>query len=94
MKRSENTAIVLLMTTAAILAAVIIGGFVNAPEQAFADASTRDGDYTIATGAYDNDTDLLYVIDMAAQKLNVYVVNTQTKAIELRDKVNLRQAFR
>lgn len=94
MKNNENSAIMLLLISTAILTALLISIYSNTSQPAFADAATRAGDYTMATGAWDDQVDLLYVIDIGAQKLNAYVVNINTSAIEFRDSVDLTKVFR
>lgn len=93
MKTNQNTAIIMMLISAAILSAVLVGTYTNTSQRAYADTGTRDGDYTMAAGMYASDRDLLYIIDIANQKLNVYVININTRAIEFGDSVDLRQIF-
>jgi len=99
---NQNTVIVLLMISASILTAFLLGGFVM-QDRADADAPARSPDmvvsrppnmYTMCTGAWDDTIDILYVLDINAQKLNAYVTNDKTEAIEQFDSISLPQAFR
>jgi hypothetical protein len=94
MRNNQNTAIVLLLISASILTAVLIGVWAGSSEPAFAGTTTRDGDFAVATGAFSDQIDVLYMVDISAQQLNAYVVNVNTRAIELRDSVDLERAFR
>lgn len=87
MKNTENVTIVLLLVTAVILGAMLIGS-------ARADTPTRFGRYILCTGAHSESKDLLYIIDVETNVLNVYEVNTNKKVIEMRDSVKLDTAFR
>ncbi len=42
---------------------------------------------------WDTNIDILYVMDINAEKLNAYVTNTKTEAIEQFDTISLPQAF-
>ena len=102
-KNNQNTLIVLLMISASILTAFLVGGFVATQETADADAPAHSPDmvvsrppnmYTMCTGAWDSTIDILYVLDINAQKLNAYVTNDKTEAIEQFDSIALPPAFR
>ena len=60
---------------------------------AHADTPVRGGDYIMITGAYSDSVDLLYVIDVVAQKVNTYVFNPQTNELVLRDQFDLKPVF-
>ena len=94
MESNQNTVIVLLTVTAAILAAVLVGSYTDTAEQAWADAPATGGDYTVTTGAWDATIDLVYVINIAGKQLNAYVINPKNKALEVVDKVDLKKTFR
>lgn len=102
-QNNQNTVIVLLMISASILTAFLVGGFVATQETADADAPAHSPDmvvsrppnmYTMCTGAWDSTIDILYVLDINAQKLNAYVTNDKTEAIEQFDSIALPPAFR
>ena len=96
MKNDQNTVIVLLCISAAVLAGLLVGhALADAPALSPSFAVVRPANiYTICTGAWDKEIDILYVLDVNAQQLNAYVTNTKTEAIELFDSVSLPQAFR
>jgi len=88
MQNNANVVIVLLVISAAVLTAVLVG-------TAYADSSsTRAGDYAAATGSLDTERDLLYVIDIAAGRLNVYNVNRKSNTIDLGGSVDLARPSR
>lgn len=102
MNSNQNTVIVLLMISAGVLTGLLVGGFVGTQGPAEADTSTRSPNvaisvppnaYSICTGGWDTNIDILYVMDINAEKLNAYVTNTKTEAIEQFDTISLPQAF-
>ena len=88
MKDTKNLTIALLCVSATVLATALA-----LLPSAHADAPVRGGEYIMITGAYSGKTDLLYVIDVAVQKVNTYVFNPQTNELLLRDQFNLRPVF-
>ena len=92
MKNTQNVTIAVLTVTACILLAMVLGSFL-ADRATAGVPSIKQGDYIMGTGAYSNDRDLLYLIDIAARRLNVYWPNINTNSLELVDKVDLQQAF-
>jgi len=78
---THNTTIVLLLITAGILTAMLLSAYVGDPT-AYGDASVRQAQYILATGAYDENTDLLYVVNIATQKLVVYAPNIAKRTID------------
>lgn len=92
MKNNQNLAIVVLAITATILLAMLLGLRADAP--AYAEASIKQGDYIMVNGAITQGTDFVYIIDIAARKLNVYALDRRAgKGIEIRDSVELERAF-
>ena len=92
---SQNVTIAMLLVTAAILTAVLIGTFAGTGQVARAEASVSAGDYTMTTGVMSgSNVRLLYVINMDMQKLNVYRVDHKTGAIAIKDQVDLARAFK
>ena len=103
MKSNQNIVIVLLLISAAVLTAFLVADYFGTGRQARADAPAQSPSfavvrpsniYTMCTGAWDKDVDILYVLDTNSQRLNAYVTNTRTEAIELFDSISLPQAFR
>ena len=92
MKDTKSITIAMLCVLAAILVTVLVLTYDS--NQALADTSIRGGDYIMVTGNYSKSLDLLYVIDVAQQKINVYAIDENNKVITMRDQVNLKQVFR
>ena len=83
MKNTQNTTIVLLLITAAILTTMLLPAFMNDPEStAYGDGSVRQGKYIVATGGYDIHTDLIYIVNIESQKLCVYAPNMGKRTID------------
>ena len=47
----------------------------------------------IATGSFNQETDFVYVLDIASAKLNVYYPNLNNNTLELGDAVDLAKSF-
>ncbi|MDY7009813.1 MAG: hypothetical protein SVV80_03585 [Planctomycetota bacterium] len=92
MKDNKNITIAMLCVSAAILATAITLTYDS--DQAFADTSIRGGDYIMVTGNVSKSLDLLYVIDIAEQKINVYALDEQNNALRRLDQASLKQMFR
>ncbi len=93
MQKTQNITIVLLLMTAAILTSLLAGSWLYT-EPAYASGTSRAGDYIMANGTFDSDTDFIYVLDVANAKLNLYYPNINTKALTLGTSVDLRSTFR
>lgn len=79
---SRNTTLALLTITACLLGTVVL--LVQTNHSAVAAGSeSRAGDYILCPGAISTGTDLVYVIDIASQKLNAYGANINTRTVEL-----------
>ena len=93
MKQTQNTTIVLLVVTASILTSLLVASYVYT-EPAYAHtASAKGGDYVIAVGQFNQESDFVYVLDIANSKLNIYYPNINTNALALGDTVDLARAF-
>ena len=92
MKDTKNVTIAMLCVSAAILATVMALSYNS--NQALADTSIRGGDYIMVTGNLSKSLDLLYVLDIAAQKINVYALDENENAVKMYDQVNLKQVFK
>ena len=77
MKDTQNVTIMLLGITAVVLGAMVVSAF--RAEPAYAESAGRASRYIVAPGAWSNDRDVFYVIDLASRRLNLYAVNTQTR---------------
>ncbi|MDP6046204.1 MAG: hypothetical protein QGH94_13800 [Phycisphaerae bacterium] len=82
MNNTQNTTIVLLLVTAAILAAMLIPAFDDQGSVAYGDSSVRQGKYIMATGGYDENIDLIYIVNIETQKLCVYAPNLAKRTID------------
>ena len=96
MKNNENILILLLVVTAGILIAMLVGSW-NAQNAYAASSSDRLGDYIMVTGAMTSNRELLYVIDVPSKKLLVYFadpVKGQGRFEVVDDRINLANVFR
>jgi hypothetical protein len=93
MQKTQNITIVMLLMTAAILSSLLIAGWLYT-EPAYASGVSRAGDYIMASGQYDADTDFIYVLDMANAKLNVYYPDINTNQLKIGVTVDVGAAFR
>jgi hypothetical protein len=93
MKTTNNLMLVLLVVTAAILGAILVGSYTA--QVANADISIKQGDYLIGSMTIASSRDLIYVIDISARKMNVYtVINSQSNRIDGIDMgIDLDRAF-
>jgi len=92
MKRTDNLTIGVLAATAAVLALLLVASFLQQPAWA-GQPGVKGGDYIMAVGSYNDQTDFLYVIDIAAERLNVYYVNITAGALALGATEDLHRAF-
>ena len=91
--RNANLTIMLLLASAAVLTALLAVQLLDTPA-ARADSSVRGGDYIVVPGAYNSNFDMIYILDVSAQKLNVYELDfVQSKGLELRDQLDLNKVF-
>lgn len=98
MKNNQNLTIAILSVCAAVLLTLVIATHMDSGKS-FGAASVNQETYRglrMVEGRYDPVTDLVYVIDESARRLNVYYCN-RTKpgahVMELVDSVNLDQVF-
>jgi len=92
MRNPQNVTIVLLTITAAILAAILAGAWSDRPAMA-AYSSVSKGDYILVPYQWSDALDFMIVIDVAAHRMNVYVPNKTTKALDLGPQVDLERVF-
>lgn len=92
MHDKTNITIAMLIVSAAILGGMMLAGTLTAP--ATAATPIRGGDYIMVTGSYLGAIDILYVLDIAAGKMNAYVTHpVEPFSLTLKDQINLKQAF-
>jgi hypothetical protein len=94
MQKTQNITIVMLLMTAAILTSLLAAGWLYTEQPAYAGGVSRAGDYIMASGQYDADTDFIYVLDMANAKLNVYYPDINTNQLKIGVTVDVGAAFR
>ena len=94
MNDKQNTMIVLLLISAAMLASMLfVAHQTRQPAQA-GNTATRAGDYIISPGSREEASDNLYVIDVRAQRLLVYVIRPGMTKMEAVDFVDLKKFFK
>lgn len=92
MKNTKNVTITMLCVLATILITVLALTYNS--DQAMAGTSIRGGDYIIVTGNWSKSLDLLYVIDVAQEKINVYTLDENSNTVRMLDQRSLKQLFR
>jgi len=94
MKDPQNLTIVLLLITAVTLSAMLITAYRDRDDAAYAAApAIKGGDYLIAPGAVSASTDAVYVLDIGAQRLNMYFTNPNARSLDMADSIDLSRAF-
>lgn len=90
----KNLAIGVLSITATILlvGVLLAGLFTTQEARAFAQID-RGGDYIVVTGQFSSTSELIYVTDAAAQRMNLYSYETTTRQFVLWDSIDLRAVF-
>jgi hypothetical protein len=93
MRDKSNLTIGVLSITAIVLLVgllLTLGGHGNAMGMGQID---RGGDYILVTGQFSDSSELIYVTDAAAQRMNVYSYDSTTRQFVLWDTVDLRRVF-
>jgi len=93
MKNTQNLTIVLLIVTASILSTLLLAGFVYNQPACAGTAQSKGGDYIMAAGSYNQESDFIYVIDIANNKLNIYYANINNNSLVPGGTVDLGKAF-
>ncbi len=93
MNDSGNITIGLLVVTAVILTSMLVGTFFQTAQPVLAEGPARSGNYIVASGRWNVNVDITWIINVAARQLNIYYANHKTDSIELIDTVDLEQAF-
>jgi hypothetical protein len=79
-----------LSVTAAILFTGLIIVQTAAPKPALAQAGVAAGGLVVVKGQVDTVSDLVYILDPVAQRLNVYGLNPDTNVIEFIQQIDTR----
>jgi hypothetical protein len=95
MKAQEaNMAAGVLTITAAILLVGIVLLYSGGQNQALASGQLdRGGDYVVVTGQYTLNTELIYVTDAAAGRMNVYSFERTQEQLRLWDSHDFKREF-
>ena len=94
MKNAENITILMLLATAAILSAMLIGTYWGTSQGADAEVSARRMGFIASTGKAAAYTDAMFIIDSETKRLNVYVLTDRENSIEFVANVDLERAFK
>jgi len=94
MKNTQNITIVLLLVSAVLLTALLIGIHRNTARRADAQVTVRAGRYIVAVGTWSSSMDLVYVVDIATRKLNVYAASRAQRRLELLDSAEMEPVFK
>ena len=90
----RSLAIGILSVTGMILLVAVIFATVGGQNPARAIGQLdRGGDYIMVTGQFTDNTELVYVTDAAAQRMNAYSFETSTRQFVLWDAINLKAIF-
>ena len=91
MKDSNNFVIVLLLITAVILGSLVASAYLGTSQQAYAGggASVRGSIYVLGIGSWQPSLDLVYVLDNATRKINVYFLDINKNNIGLIDTADI-----
>jgi len=95
MKNAQNIMIAVLVVSAVLLTGVWVAMWTETQQSAQAGGEfSRYWGMVGCVGQVGNGADALYMIDVDQKRLNVYVINTQTKAVDVVKTEDLVQAFR
>ena len=89
---AKNLSIATLTITAVVLvAALAMLGSAGSNDAYARGMNDRGGNYIMATQAILPNSEVLLVINAAKQQLNLYTLNSTTRALELKDSIRLDQ---
>ena len=94
MKNSQNITIALLLVSAGILTALLIGMHVSNTPSAEAQVSVSKGQYIVSVGTYSSSQDLVYIMDITTGQVNAYAASRVRKRIQVADSVDVGQVFK
>jgi hypothetical protein len=93
MKNTQNITLMLLIVTTAVLTTLLVASWLHTEPAYAAAGSAKDGDYIMAIGSYNEQSDFLYVLDIASAKLQIYYADINTNSIRAGGTVDLARAF-
>ncbi len=99
MRNAQNTTIVLLLISGAILTTLLVATYIATPTAYAGDSSVRQGNCIVVGMETQVGQDIVCVIDVAARQVNLYKINVKdafkpNTPVELLETVNLDQMFR
>ena len=94
MKNTQNITIVLLLVSGVILTAMLIGIHGNTSRRADAQVTVKQGRYIVAVGTWSGSMYLVYVVDIATRRLNVYAAGRTQRRLELLDSAEMDPVFK
>ena len=94
MKDTQNVTIAMLLISAVILTVMLVAAYTNTSQDAYAKTSIKQGDYIMVNGDWSPSIQLLYIVDIAANKLNVYYTPPAGNQLKLIHTVDLDKAFK
>ena len=93
MQDKSNLSIGMLSVTAVILLVGVLLSVGRQPQASAMGVLDRGGDYIVVTGQFSDSTELVYVTDAAAQRMNVYSYEQTNRQFMLWDTVDLKRVF-
>ena len=93
MKNSQNITIVLLVVTATILTAMLLTGLYDGEPAHAGNSATRANEYIAVPAAISKSYEVVYVADLVASKMNIYMVDKNTDQIRVLETVDLKRIF-
>lgn len=91
MKDHQNVTIGMLLATALILGALLVGTYTQ--QASAVGTSVQAGRFILATGQVSGTMDYLYVIDLSSGMMNMYGVSPASKRLEIGQPVDLKKLF-
>ena len=91
MSYPRNIPILMLAALAGVLITLLV--CTHRTSEARAQVPILADSLTIVTGSYSSDIDLIYVLDNATRRLNVYTPNSQAGSIDLVDSLDVESGF-
>ena len=92
MQNPQHVTIGLLLAVAAVLGMLVLA--TSGPEpSARADTSVSGGNYILVSGEWSSSLDLIYIINIATRRMNVYWYNQNMDSVELVDSIDLARTF-
>lgn len=94
MNDKQNTMIVLLLISAAMLGSMLFVAHRTDQSAQAGNTATRSGDYIMSPGSRDSSSDNLYVIDVRERRLLVYMIEPGRTKLNAVDFIDLKKAFK